>query len=151
MNRWYEIVIFTAAKINYANEVLSIIDPKNELITSRIFKEHCYHTSEHYLIKDLRIIKNRDPSSIVIVDNFAYSYAMQFENGIPIVPFFTDKFDTELTQLGEYLVKLAAEPDVRPRIKKDFQVDLFKKLCLLPDVLVSKLIETGSVRQTPAL
>lgn len=128
--------------------MLALIDPKNELITARIFKDHCYQAADHYLIKDLRIIKNRDAGSIVIVDNFAYSYAMQFENGIPIVPFFTDKLDNELQLLGDYLELLASEPDVRPHIKRDFHVDLFKKLCPMPDVLVAKLVEAEVQKQT---
>jgi CTD small phosphatase-like protein 2 len=38
-------------------------------------------------VKDLRII-NRNLSDMVLVDNAAYSYAFQLENGIPILPFY---------------------------------------------------------------
>lgn len=38
-------------------------------------------------IKDLRII-NRNLSEVVLVDNAAYSYAFQLENGIPILPYY---------------------------------------------------------------
>jgi CTD small phosphatase-like protein 2 len=42
--------------------------------------------------KDLRII-NRDMDSMVLVDNAAYSYATQLDNGIPILPYYHGKAD----------------------------------------------------------
>jgi CTD small phosphatase-like protein 2 len=38
-------------------------------------------------IKDLRVI-NRDLKDLVLVDNAAYSYAFQLDNGIPILPYY---------------------------------------------------------------
>jgi CTD small phosphatase-like protein 2 len=38
-------------------------------------------------VKDLRII-NRRPEDIVLVDNAAYSYAFQLDNGIPILSYY---------------------------------------------------------------
>jgi CTD small phosphatase-like protein 2 len=39
----------------------------------------------------LRILKNRDLETVLLVDNAAYSYYFQLENGIPIIPFYDDK------------------------------------------------------------
>ena len=49
----------------------------------------------------MRII-NRDLSEIVLVDNAAYSYSLQLENGIPILPFYYGA-DYELVALEKYL------------------------------------------------
>lgn len=49
-------------------------------------------------MKDLRLL-GRDLAKVVLVDNAAYSYAFQFSNGIPIIPFFEDKADLELRAL----------------------------------------------------
>ena len=38
-------------------------------------------------IKDLRVI-NRPLTDILLVDNAAYSYAYQLDNGIPIIPYY---------------------------------------------------------------
>ncbi len=49
-------------------------------------------------IKDLRII-NRSLSDMVLVDNAAYSYYFQLENGIPIIPYYHGDVDFELKEL----------------------------------------------------
>ncbi len=43
-------------------------------------------------MKDLRVL-NRDLSSLVLVDNAAYSYAYQLDNGIPILPYYHGTVD----------------------------------------------------------
>lgn len=40
---------------------------------------------------------------MLLVDNAAYSYLYQLENGIPIVPFYEDKDDEELMHLIRYI------------------------------------------------
>jgi CTD small phosphatase-like protein 2 len=49
-------------------------------------------------VKDLRII-NRDQSKIFLIDNAAYSYTSQIDNGIPIIPYYEGKNDFELKAL----------------------------------------------------
>lgn len=129
----------------YANEVLNIIDPSNEMISYRLFNEHCYRTSSGHFIKDLRIIKNRDLANVVLVDNAAYSYAMQTDNGLPIAPFFDDRRDSELADLGPYLSALALAPDVRPVLARHFHESLFRRLCNDP---VALRAEIGRLRST---
>lgn len=58
------------------------------------------------MIKDLRIIQNRDPNNMIIVDNCVGGFANHLPNGIPIIPFETDTEDVELLKLQEYLVFL---------------------------------------------
>ncbi len=41
-------------------------------------------------MKDLRYLK-RDLKDVVLVDNAAYSYVLQLDNGIPILPFYEGK------------------------------------------------------------
>lgn len=43
-------------------------------------------------VKDLRVI-DRDLKNLVLVDNAAYSYAYQLENGIPILPYYSGQID----------------------------------------------------------
>lgn len=48
--------------------------------------------------KDLRVI-DRNLCDMVLVDNAAYSYAAQPENGIPILPYYHGRTDFELKAL----------------------------------------------------
>ena len=71
--------------------MLDHLDPQKQLIAHRLFRNHCWQTEEGIYIKDLRILKNRDLETVLLVDNAAYSYYFQLENGIPIIPFYDDK------------------------------------------------------------
>lgn len=114
MSKLFEIVIFSASHRNYANEILNLLDPKNEYITYRIFRENCIETEEGIFVKDLRIFGNRKIDEIVIVDNACYSYAHQISNGIPIVPYFRGKTDTELLKLAGFLSGIAIQRNSSP-------------------------------------
>lgn len=48
--------------------------------------------------KDLRVM-DRELKDVVLVDNAAYSYAAQPDNGIPILPYYHGKQDFELQVL----------------------------------------------------
>lgn len=98
-----EIIVFTASHECYANVVLDHLDPKREFISHRLFRSQCWQTEEGVYIKDLRVIKNRSLENMLLVDNAAYSYLYQLENGVPIVPFYEDKDDEELVHLVRYV------------------------------------------------
>ena len=84
------------------------------MISGMLFRENCVVTNEGVHIKDLRVI-NRDLKDMVLVDNAAYSFGYvikyttyiryQIENGIPIIPFYENKNDSELNTLLQYLKK----------------------------------------------
>jgi CTD small phosphatase-like protein 2 len=71
-------------------------------------------------VKDLSKL-NRDLSKVALVDNSAYSYAMQLDNGVPILPFYEGK-DFELTALEHYIQKLSDCSDVRVMNREYFQL-----------------------------
>lgn len=56
LKKYYEIIVFTASHSCYANVVLDYLDPKKELISCRLYREHCVHTEEGVYVKDLRVI-----------------------------------------------------------------------------------------------
>lgn len=111
MSEFFEIVIFTASHACYANIILNILDPENQFITYRMFRDSCIETEERIFIKDLRIFGNRNFDDLVIVDNACYSYCFQLENGIPIVPYFNGKKDTELIELAAFLTSFSNNYD----------------------------------------
>lgn len=86
--------------------VLDHLDPHKKYISHRLFREHCWQTEEGIYIKDLRVLGNRSLKHMLLVDNAAYSYFYQLENGVPIIPYYDDKSDIELIHLLNYIKRL---------------------------------------------
>ena len=105
LSEYYEIVIFTAASEEYANEVTEILDPDHKYIKKVLTNYHCLRVNEFY-VKDLRIIADRRLDQMLIVDNSIISFAFQLENGIPVTPYFGEADDKELVYLTTYLKSL---------------------------------------------
>ena len=107
----FDIGVFTAAIRPYAKEIVSYFDPHKKHIKVVLSREDCQEIYPNVYVKDLRIIKDRDPSKVFLVDNCAYSYAYQIDNGIPIVSYHEGKDDTELQNLEQYLKLLSSQSD----------------------------------------
>ncbi len=125
MSQYYEIVVFTASHACYANVVLDYLDPNNQYISHRLFRESCIVTEEGVHIKDLRVIGNRNLKDIILVDNAAYSFGFQIENGIPVIPFYDNKADQELRHLIPYLKFLSSVDDLREINKQTFKLHAY--------------------------
>lgn len=139
LSQYYEIVVFTASHGCYANVVLDYLDPKEQYIHHRLFRESCVTTDEGIYIKDLRVLANRNLQDIIIVDNAAYSFGYQIENGIPIIPFYDNKTDVELKNLVPYLKYLAGVKDLREVNKAYFRLQNYASYDT-PDKVLEKVI-----------
>jgi CTD small phosphatase-like protein 2 len=124
MNKYFEIIVFTASHDAYAKAVVDYIDKNRRIIQGYLSRDHCYHTEDGAYVKDLRVL-NRNLKDVVIVDNLVYSYAFQIYNGIPILPFENNKNDRELLDLVDYLKFLSTMEDVREVNKRFFKLDRF--------------------------
>ena len=58
----------------------------------------------------------------MLVDNAAYSYAYQLDNGIPIIPYYEGKMDFELKALQGYLESMIFSKDVREANRNTFKL-----------------------------
>lgn len=137
----FEIVIFTASHSCYANKMIDILDPKHELITYRVFRDNCFRTEDGCYVKDLRIFANRSLNSMLLVDNAAYSFGYQLENGVPILPFYCDKSDRQLFRLTDWLMdKFVDKPcrDVRENGLDRFGMQIIKDYASDWETLQSK-------------
>jgi CTD small phosphatase-like protein 2 len=120
-----EIIVFTASYANYANAIIDYLDPSGTLISHRLYRDHC--TFSHGIhIKDLRRI-NRSLENLIIVDNSVYSYLLQMENGVPILPYFEGTNDNELLKLLDYLKILIKLPDIRSHNKEHLALHRYFK------------------------
>ena len=117
MNKHYEIVIFTAAVKEYADNILNSIDEKKR-ISHRLYREHT-RIEDYVSIKDLAMI-GRDLDKCIIIDNIASNFKMQPRNGIAISTWIGEPDDISLLNLIPVLKKLAMDGvnDVRDGLEK---------------------------------
>ena len=100
MSQMFEIVVFTAAEQQYADEVLDRLDPTGRLISHRLYRQHVTHiqntyTGQLHLVKDLSKI-GRPLERVIIVDNVAANFQWQADNGVEILSWYEDASDCEL-------------------------------------------------------
>ena len=123
VNKYFEVIVFTASHKWYADVILDYIDPEKKYIQHRLYREHCIPTKDNVYIKDLRVFKNRDLKDLIIVDNAVYSFGAQLANGIPITPFKDDKEDTEFLCLMNYLENIKDLDDMRVANRQAFKME----------------------------
>lgn len=102
LSAYYEIGLFTAAHKEYADAVLSVLDPENQYFSRRFYREDCIKVGRSY-VKDLSII-NHCLSEVVLVDNSLFSFCNQLSNGVLIYSFYDDHNDIELFNIQLYLI-----------------------------------------------
>jgi len=130
MSKIFEIIVFTAASRDYAEAVVTYLDPEQKVIQAIIDRSYCTNSGSGVWIKDLRIIQNRELNDMVIVDNYVHSFAYQLENGIPILEWHDDKNDRELKFLQEYLEKLAECDNIAEFNRKNLKLMEFSRVAL---------------------
>lgn len=89
-------------------------------------------------VKDLRVI-DRDLMNMVLVDNAAYSFAYQPENGIPIIPYYHGDTDFQLKALQSYIESMLLVSDMRTVNKRTFKLHEYKKYYYDLEKLVEEL------------
>lgn len=119
MKQKFELVIFTAARQDYADKILDFIDPRGEIFSGRMYRQHCTQIEGSY-IKDFSVVKNRRKSDMILVDNLIYSYAADLERGVHIQNFYDDQSDTELLYLATVLESFKSYSDVEESIQRTF-------------------------------
>ena len=116
MAKYYEIVIFTAALQEYADQVIDQIDVGNN-IKYRLYRQH---TSQNgpFLVKDLSLL-GRPLSKTIIIDNISDNFIIQPDNGIFISTWYDDMSDRYLDEITPLLIEIVEKqcPDVRKAMR----------------------------------
>ena len=115
MSEIFEIIVFTASISEYASALLDQLD-KNHYFSRRLYRQDCSFNKGLY-IKDLKVI-GKDLKDLIIIDNNPVSYAVNEDNGIPILTWYNDLNDRELLKLIPLLKYLSNVDDVRPIIRR---------------------------------
>ena len=127
-NEDFEVIVFTASQRAYADKVIDYLDPTGRLVHHRLYREHCTVVG-NVLVKDLRVLANRQQQDLLIVDNAAVSFVYQLDNGVPIRSWFGDPADQELAKLQKHLKRLACCKDLVRENARVFDLRGFHAAC----------------------
>ena len=75
-----------------------------------------------YFLKDLRMVRNRSLSQLILVDNLSLCFGGTIDNGVPILAFTGNGDDCELKCLCEWLRVISCERDVRESIRSKWRL-----------------------------
>ncbi len=120
----FEVVIFTAARQDYADKILDKLDPRGTIFSGRMYRQNCTVVDGTH-IKDFTVVKNRNKQDMMLVDNLIYSYAGDLERGIHISNFYDDKSDRELEYLAEVLEGMKPFMDVSEYLERNLGFQRF--------------------------
>ena len=117
LSEYYEIIIFTVAKQDYADIVIDGVDSSRK-VSGRLYRNHTIRLGDGY-VKDLSKL-GRDLTKTLIVDNCAENFCLQPKNGLRIKDFEGDPEDNELEYLKEDLIELVTKQpnDVRDHLQE---------------------------------
>ena len=124
----FDLIIFTASDQDYADAIIDYIEKDKKYFKMRLYRNHCIFIEPGLYIKDLRIFSDiKNMEDIIILDNSLFSFANQLNNGILITSFFSDKNDTFLQNVMDYLDYIKKEKDIRKINKDSFRLEEIKE------------------------
>ena len=107
LNKYCEIVIFTASKKKYADIVIDGLEVK-DYIDYKLYRQHTTLLNG-YNVKDLSKL-GRAMNKIIIIDNIENNYQLQPNNGLNIINFEGEESDFELEYLLNDLLPIVEKP-----------------------------------------
>lgn len=107
-----KIILFTAARKEYAEQVISIIDPLEKYFSGCYFRDSCTLQPNKSYTKDIGIAGTR-PERTILVDDSSDSFGGKFDNAIIIKPYVGNPYDRELDSLLSIITSLNGFDDVR--------------------------------------
>jgi len=113
---FYEIDIFTAAIKRYADNIVNKLDPNDNYIRYRFYREHCIYEGTKTVKKLVRI--GRDLNKIIFVDNIKYNAKYNMDNLYHVSSWKDNVYDTEMIKLQDLLVDIIVNGTFKDDIRK---------------------------------
>lgn len=146
---FYEIIIFTAAVKDYADNLLDSIDKEKQWIKYRLYRQHTT-VMNNANVKDIGKI-GRDLKKVIIIDNISDNFQRQSDNGIFITTWLGNEKDTELYDLIPVLKEIVIKKvkDVRKILRKfrDTLIRLYVKGDEHPLETLKQMIEENKKKE----
>ena len=113
---FYEIDIFTAAIKRYADNIINKLDPNDNYIRYRFYREHCIYEGTKTVKKLVRI--GRDLNKIIFVDNIKYNAKYNMDNLYHVSSWKDNVYDTEMIKLQDLLIDIMVNGTFKDDIRK---------------------------------
>ena len=113
---FFEIDIFTAAIKRYADNIVNKLDPNDEFINYRFYREHCIYEGTKSVKKLVRI--GRDLNKIIFVDNIKYNAKYNMDNLYHVSSWKDDVYDQEIVKLQDLLIDIIVNGTFKDDIRK---------------------------------
>jgi len=113
-----ELVLWTAAQKEYAEEVLHFLDPDGEMIPikNRLYRNDTIEGHDKERLKDLRLL-GRNMKRTMLIDNSIVAVRAAPNNTLLVEDFYGDPFDEQLESIWDFVAALDDLSDIRPAIK----------------------------------
>ena len=90
----FELVLFTTAVAGYANFFFQLLNQQTGgLLSHFLHRDHCVHIYKGTFLKPLELVKDRQLSKVLLLDNSAVSFGFNLDNGIPVTTWRGDPND----------------------------------------------------------
>lgn len=109
--------IFTASEPEYANQIISYLDPLGTIFVGKFYRNSCKQIQQNTYVKDISVIGAKAERT-VLVDDSIESFGGHYENAVKIPAFTGDPHDRELDTLSVVVDRLRTFDDVRPLLLK---------------------------------
>jgi len=121
----YEIIAFTSGSPEYAKIITyHVLDPIEQYFSEVISRNSCVPNSGK-MIKDLRVIANRQIKNMILVDDSALSFCAQISNGILVPPYNGDEKQDEddtLRVLADFLKEVSIQENAKEYLEKTLKM-----------------------------
>jgi TFIIF-interacting CTD phosphatase-like protein len=113
---FFEIDIFTAAIKRYADNIVDKLDPNDEYINYRFYREHCIYEGTKTVKKLVRM--GRELNKIIFVDNIKYNAKYNMDNLYHVSSWKDDVYDEEMIKLQDLLIEIIVNGTFKDDIRK---------------------------------
>ncbi|CAM9933130.1 unnamed protein product, partial [Ectocarpus sp. 6 AP-2014] len=147
----YELVVWTASGRSYADAIIDLLDPAGDIFAERFYRDSCLR-HHNLCVKDLRRL-GRPMNTVVLLDNYVYSFGLTLDNGVPISPWTgaQEAKNSGLTTAYSLLRGISRFPDVRVPLVTAF--DLQRKIhgyrFPLPPTTLGAAVPASTARRKP--
>lgn len=120
LSKLCEVVLWTAAERDYAEDLLNHLDPNGTLLPYRLFREDIVQRNDGKWIKDIQLLGRNIKRTMLIDNDINLSQAFPC-NTLLIEDFYGDPNDCQLEVIWLLITELNSYADIRPSLKISLQ------------------------------